>query len=67
MVVELITFEQLAEDYRERGMPEAVIPMSVGMEQKIATGELGPVTTAVADLTGTPPMGFIEFVKQALK
>lgn len=66
VVVEPITWDELAEDYRGRGMAEEWIPLSIMLEKMIATNALAPVSDDIARVTGTPPESFKSFVRKAL-
>jgi NAD(P)H dehydrogenase (quinone) len=63
---EPITWEELAEDYRQRRMPEEWVPMSVMLEGFIASNALAVVSDDITRLTGQLEQSFASFAKAAL-
>ena len=66
VVYQPISWEELAEDYRGRGMPEAYVDMSVMLEQIIATNALSEVSADIEVVTGTPAESFESFVSRVV-
>jgi NAD(P)H dehydrogenase (quinone) len=66
VVYQPISWDELAEDYRARGMPEQWVPMSIMLEQLIASNVLAKVSDGVERLTGKPPTSFEDFVRASL-
>lgn len=63
---EPITFEQLEEDYQQRGMDPRGIPVAVDLERLIAADVLSAVSSGMVEVTGSPGEGFTSFVKRSL-
>lgn len=63
---EPITWDELAGDYRGRGMPDEYVDLSVNLERMIATHELASVSDDIARLTGEPAQDFASFVRKTL-
>lgn len=61
-----ITWDELAADYAERGMPQAYVGIAVSVEQIIASNALADISDDVYRLTGRPATDFGDFVKRQL-
>jgi NAD(P)H dehydrogenase (quinone) len=61
--VESITWEQLGEAYRGRGIPSQVIPVLVNLEQMIESNVLSGVSDDIARLTGELPEDFLSSMR----
>lgn len=66
VVYQPITWEELAADYRDRGMPEPYVQLAVQLEQLIATNALAGVSNNIAYITGQPAQDFTSFARQRL-
>ena len=64
--VEPITFEQLADDYRARGMSPEMVEMSVMLERIIATNNLAATTDDVRRVTGREPTSLLDLARRSL-
>lgn len=62
-----ITWEELADDYRKRGMPAEYVQLSVMLERFISSGKLATVSDDIETVTGQPAKGFLPFVQEKLK
>jgi len=65
-IYEPISWEELAEDFRNRGMPEGVVPMRIMLKKVIASNGLGKVGDDIIQLTGEPQQNLTWIVRRAL-
>ena len=61
-----IAWDELADEYRRREMPEPYVQLSILLERMIASNDLAGVSQDIERLTGTPAMGFEAFVRSIL-
>jgi NAD(P)H dehydrogenase (quinone) len=61
-----ITWDELAEEVRRLGMPEAVIPVSVMLEKMIASTSLARESHDIEKTTGCPAKNFPDFARLKL-
>ena len=61
-----ITWEELTQDYIERGMPEQFVQISVMLEKMIATNTLATVSNDITQITGQPAESFESYVSKSL-
>jgi len=66
VVYEPISWEELADDYRGRGMSEELVSLSIMLEKIIASNTLADVSDDIGRLTGAPAEDFASFVRRAL-
>lgn len=62
-----ITWEELIEDYRERGYDDQRVKLSILLEEMVATNAFATVSDDIAHLTGIPAESFLEFSKRVLE
>ena len=63
---EQISFDELAEEYKQRGMPEPMVQLSVMLERMIGTNALAGVSDDIERITGKAPVDFLTFVKEMM-
>lgn len=66
IIYQPITWEELAEDYKKRGLPAEVVSMAVMLEKFIASNTLANVSDDIEKITGHPAQAFEAYVRQAL-
>ena len=66
VVVQPISWEELAEDYKGRGMPEEYVELSVMLEKTIASNALSKVSLDIETVTGSLTESFESFVRRSL-
>ncbi len=59
-----ISWDELAQDYKESGMPEQMIQFSLMIAQIIASNILAKVSGDIGTVTGTPATSFLDFIKE---
>ena len=67
IVYQPITWEELAAEYRQRGMPEAVVSLSIMLEQTIASRAFAGVSNDIEQITGMPAEDFLSFSRRHLE
>jgi len=66
VVYQPISWEELAEDYRRRGMAEDVVNMSIMLEKVIASNVLAEVSDDIRLLTGQQPESLLSLARKIL-
>ena len=61
-----VGWEDLAEDYRDRGMPEGFVPMALMLEKLIVSNAPAKVSDDIIELAGEPPQNLTWIVRRAL-
>jgi len=61
-----ISWDEMAEDYKKRGMPEEAVQMSIMVQRILESGILAEVSDDIGDVTGVPATSFRNFVKAQL-
>ncbi|MEM7183515.1 MAG: SDR family oxidoreductase [Spirochaetota bacterium] len=59
-----ISYEELEQDYKERGLAGEHMPFLILLEKTIASGELANVTEDIRTITGTEVESFADFVNK---
>lgn len=60
-----ISWDELAQDYKESGMPEQMVQFSLMIAQIIASNILAKVSDDIGTVTGTPATSFMDFIKDS--
>lgn len=62
-----ISWDELAGEYRERGIPEAQVPLLVMLERIVASNAMAAVNDNIEKMTGQAAEGFESYMRKALK